>query len=286
MRLLFRPANPYHEHPEVRARYEWSGLGLEERSRMETRLSERNAITHRLAQSYGAILRRLVRPITRDLEDSFETIVESRLLAHYRQMESVTALYSTLGIREPLPPMRAWAISPDFGRELVRLIRLRKPETILEFGSGVSTLLAAYALEKNGSGRIISIDHDAEWAGVTAQYLSAHSLQLRAEIVHAPLTDVLVASQSWQFYDPTALEVVGPVDMLVVDGPPGALAPLARYPALPLVESLLNPSAVIVMDDADRPGETAVIDRWQREFGPFDIYRPATEKGAAILTHS
>ena len=38
-----------------------------------------------------------------------------------------------------------------------------KPDTILELGSGVSTIISAYCLKKIGNGKIISLDHEKEY---------------------------------------------------------------------------------------------------------------------------
>ena len=57
------------------------------------------------------------------------------------------------------------------------------------------------------------------------------------------------------------------IDALIVDGPPGGTdRRLSRYPALPFFIEVLSPSALIILDDLERPGEREVLNRWESEF--------------------
>ena len=62
----------------------------------------------------------------------------------------------------------------------------------------------------------------------------------------------------------------GSIDILFIDGPPGRLQPLSRYPALPAARPHLSPHALVVVDDGRREDEAQMIELW-RELGiPFD----------------
>jgi hypothetical protein len=52
-----------------------------------------------------------------------------------------------------------------------------------------------------------------------------------------------------------AFRDIDEIDLLLVDGPPGSLGEMARYPALHVLESQLASNAVVILDDADRPDE-------------------------------
>jgi predicted O-methyltransferase YrrM len=209
--------------------------------------------------------------------------LSTQLATHLRQSESVVALYQSLPFRLPLPSMSDWAISPDFACELVREIASRRPGRILELGSGVSTLVGGYALESLGCGTLVSLEHDERWARKTAEDLRIHQLDRVAVVTHAPIVDVTIGPDTYPWYSLYGLPQEGLFDMLVVDGPPGTLHPMARYPALPLLLDRLSPNAVIILDDADRPGEQAAVERWIKEFGPFEIDSPPTQRGMIIL---
>jgi len=228
-----------------------------------------------LVQSYKAMVLLMARPLIRAIDDStFE---------HFQQLEALIGLYDTLDIELPLPPMRRWRLSPDFARELACVIAETRPETVVDIGSGVSTLVAGYALKKNGAGSIVALEHAAEWHAKCARLINEHHLSKEATVVHAPLRTTTIAGEQWQWYETDGLAAVTPIDLLIVDGPPIHVQGLARYPALPVLRDLLSPEAVIMLDDADRPDEREIVARWDREFGPFSIERPATEKGCAIL---
>lgn len=201
----------------------------------------------------------------------------------YHQIEAYVALYSTLKIRQPLPPMRGWAVSPDFANVLVGVIRECRPRRILELGGGVSTLLASYCLEELGAGTIVSLDHDAEYADATRRNLIRHGLERKATVVHAPLKAVAVGAEQYLWYDCNALPSEAPFDLLIVDGPPAETQAGVRYPALPLLVDRLGPNAVILVDDAERGDEQCILLRWLREFPEFVREDVRTEKGATLL---
>ena len=201
----------------------------------------------------------------------------------YRQLEALISITSLLSLRQPLPPMRGWAISPDFGTLLIAEILTRKPQVVLELGSGVSTLLIAYCLEKIGHGRCISLDHDIIFCDKSRAMITVHQLGKIAEVVHAPLKEVQLAAGNWDWYDTDRIDPDIKIDLLVIDGPPGQIQDNSRYPALPLLHTYFSDEAVILLDDAARADEQSIIAMWTREFPDFEYEYIPAEKGAAIL---
>ena len=61
----------------------------------------------------------------------------------------------------PLPFGGSWALTPDAAAILAREIAIRRPNIIVELGSGVSTLMVGRLLQQMGCGHLISLDHDA-----------------------------------------------------------------------------------------------------------------------------
>lgn len=212
-----------------------------------------------------------------------EAIQEKRQASEYRQMESLFSLYSVLKINKPLPPMRGWAISPDFANIIMSLIYELRPKVVLEASSGVSTLIAAYSMRELDCGRLISFEHEESYAGKTIQNIALHGLQDVAKVIYSPLKDVDVHGERRLWYDISSLKAIESIDLLIIDGPPRDVNELARYPALPLLFDKLSDRAVVLIDDADRKDEREIIDRWLKEFSCFTREAIDTEKGAAIL---
>jgi predicted O-methyltransferase YrrM len=210
-----------------------------------------------------------------------DAIEKQRQAYEYKQVES---LISVLRIKLPLPPMRDWAISPDFANLIVSLIYEQQPKMVLEAGSGVSTLVAAYSLrEFNFEGKIISLEHDEHYADKTTQNIALHNLQDIARVIFSPLKEVAVNGKAWPWYDLSFLGEVEPIDFLIIDGPPGSIHQTARYPALPLLIDKLSDGAVILIDDAHRKDEKEMVDIWMKEFDCFTQESFDTEKGAVVL---
>jgi predicted O-methyltransferase YrrM len=177
------------------------------------------------------------------------------------QVEALLQLFSGFAPRAPMPSSGGWALNPTGLLEVLSLVERHRPKTVLELGSGVSSVWLAYALEKTG-GRLVTIDHEQKYAERTSSLLSLHGLDQIAEVRIAALRPMSVAGADFRWYDPDAFADLSEVDLLVVDGPPGATGPVARYPALPMLEEKLAASATVVLDDVQRPDEQETIRRW------------------------
>jgi predicted O-methyltransferase YrrM len=186
-------------------------------------------------------------------------IRENRRL-HYAQVQ----IRPLMG-KVPLD-LSGWAADPLLIHNAVRLLVDLRPGLVVECGSGTSTVVMARCIQELGNGRIISLDHDPDYARRTTELLRLNGLDDMATVITAPLSDREVNGQllRWygQEYEP---QLDKPIDMLVVDGPPGSSGPLARYPAVPLLRSRLAPECWILLDDGDRPDEQAIARLWAQE---------------------
>ncbi|WP_415952130.1 class I SAM-dependent methyltransferase [Streptomyces sp. KLOTTS4A1] len=173
----------------------------------------------------------------------------------------------------PMPVLGAnWAaIAPTVLFIVDEVLGRDGRRTMLECGSGASTLWTAAALRKCGEGHVTSVEHDSAFAEATRQRLADHGLEEWATVVDAPLVDTDVAGlgsrQPW--YDLSGLGDLAEVDLLFVDGPPRPTASLARYPALEQLLPRLAKGALVVLDDTNRKDERDIIRLWTAE-GAFD----------------
>lgn len=221
--------------------------------------------------------------------------VEKTAFNEFRQHEALDALQKLLRFELPLPATRGWAASPDFLLELYRHIATYRPKSVVELGSGVSTLVAAAALAANGEGgRIHSLDHEEAYAEATSKLLTRHGLSEIATVYHAPLapwrpTRPTQLGEQWLWYlVPDAVDALDAIDLLVVDGPPEATGRSARYPAVPHFRARMAKNCTILLDDARRPDEKATAETWSREDAlSLKLLLRADrefEKGLAILS--
>jgi predicted O-methyltransferase YrrM len=167
----------------------------------------------------------------------------------------------------PMPELGDWAISPSTLVWMLDRLSDSSVRTILELGSGSSTIWFATALaERGGEGRVVALESSAEYAESTRTELTKHGLRERAQVLHAPLVDTAVPGRENQpWFDISVLPDLPPVDLLFVDGPVGAIAREVRYPAYPLLADRLASGATIVLDDTGRPDEAAIVKAWKQE---------------------
>ena len=209
--------------------------------------------------------------------------MQKEAAVNYRQTEALFNLHSNLGLRRPLPQMKGFTVFPDFAALLVGLIKETRPKLVVELGSGVSTVIAAYCLEELGSGKVLSMEHETKYAAVTRRHLRTHGLERYAKVIHAPLEELNLGGRSWKWYDKSKFRGINNIDMLVVDGPPGPLQKLSRYPALPVLAAKMAPGAVVVLEDAKRKDERQIVKMWRTEFKDIGYEFVDTHKGAAVL---
>lgn len=205
---------------------------------------------------------------------------ESHVL--YSQLVAWHELTRLLKFRRPLPPLRGWAASPDFLLIIAQDALRFKPAVIVECSSGSTTLTLARCCELNNRGHVFSLEHDEHYAAITRRSLHEQGLEQWATVIHAPLIryDSLQA-QLW--YSLTDLQLSQPIEMLVVDGPPWHTAPLARYPALPILAGRMTADSRIYLDDAERDEERETLKRWALENPSLIVDSIACEKGCAVI---
>lgn len=183
------------------------------------------------------------------------------------ELSGIIGIYEVIRPTRPYPPFGGWAIGGDCARRLIDLIISLHPRWIVEAGSGLSTLLAAQALELlGGDGEVISLEHDESWRAETQRLLQAHGVSHRCRIAHAPLTEKEIDGEVFLWYDLSAVDVPKQIDLLFIDGPPKDTGPLARFPAVPLLYERLADDGAILMDDADRPDEREAVNRWEEAY--------------------
>lgn len=238
-------------------------------------------LRERLAQS-ASNERSLVTSIARQ-SDQVKRHITNYLDDVYHQGEALARLYKLLDPPIGLPPMRGWAVSPDLALHLVESILSGDATSILETGSGTSTVLMALALERVGAGHVTALEHHAGYSEATRDLLVAYGVEHRATVLDAPIIDIDVEGEMLPWYDITSLSLPSEIDLLFVDGPPEATGPQARYPALPVIGPHLAERATVIMDDGRREAEQIAVERWSQQPGMSSVVKLPVERAALLL---
>lgn len=164
-----------------------------------------------------------------------------------------------------LPGLGHWAVTPGTLVTVLDEVYARPADvTVLECGSGSSTLFVALALAERGlGGHVVALESDAVYAEATREQLRQHGVDSYATVVDAPLVEQELAGCGQRlWYDLSGLPALTGVDVLFVDGPIGGTSRLARFPALPVLGDRLNAGALVVLDDTDRVDEKEILRLW------------------------
>lgn len=209
------------------------------------------------------------------------SLEESR--AQYSQIESILGLTLAIDPIVPLPSTRGWAASPDLLRAVYGHVLAEKPQLVVEASSGTSTIVIAYALKKLGKGQVIALEHEAEYAERTRKNIAAHGLFDHATVVLAPLVMQECKGETYEWYDLSKLQLPGTIDLLLVDGPPDTIRPMARYPAVPLLAERFSKRTSVFLDDGGRDDERRTAAEWGKKFNAYTTEYLFLEKGGWLL---
>lgn len=204
-----------------------------------------------------------------------------------KRVQDITNLFEMVPIRAGIPPLGLWTASADLLVELVDRFVETRPATVVEGGSGVSTVVLALAAREHGiESRIVALEHDPDWAETTRRLLARHGVAEYAEVRVAPLGPTSLPDHHTPWYDESALADLSEVGLVLVDGPPEGTGPRARYPMVPLLRDRLAQRCTILVDDTARPGDADVVDRWRPLLPDFELATLHLDKGAAVLTRT
>ncbi|UPL21789.1 hypothetical protein [Alcaligenes faecalis] len=236
-----------------------------------------------------------------------ETTVKNNSANAVRQIQSFVGMqeYFATGV---LPAFNSeahsWPVSADFALCLMRCLTLKSYDLVVELGSGMSTVIVAKTLalmaERNGSRLIpfVSFEHLESYYQQTLAHLQQAGLEKAVQLTLAPLEDWQAADgQVYPYYScqSTLAKLAKQRQMsrkrilVIVDGPPAATGPQARYPAGPLfVEYFPNAQIDFLMDDYIREDEKQVAQRWLADIEAQGLAGTSTEykleKDACLIT--
>lgn len=236
-----------------------------------------------------------------------ENLIKSNSANTTRQVQSFIGMQEYLATGS-LPAFNSqshsWPVSSDFALFLMQRVVFEQYDLIVEFGSGMSTVLLAKTLataaERTGSKppRFVSFDHLERYYSQTKEHLDQAGLGGSVDLVLAPLAEWKGADGEKQdYYDcrkklSDLARSKSPVFkriLVIVDGPPASTGPQARYPAGPIVAASFPKAHIdFVLDDYIREDEKETAQRWLSELKLTDVPGALTEykfeKDACLIT--
>lgn len=153
---------------------------------------------------------------------------------------------------------RSGAIPRELFRELERVVAQRPNARILEFGSGLSTIL----FDSLGA-NVTTIEHSQAWYEKLRVLVGRETTKL----IHSPLEET--ASGMWYQW---RAEPGQKFDVILVDGPPGGKNGPGRMAAKHFLADLMEEECIVFIDDTHREDEVELSADLERMYG-FDSKR-------------
>lgn len=169
-----------------------------------------------------------------------------------------------------------WALDWWTAHELAAHLNRTEPSTVVEAGSGASTILLAEYASRTGA-RIVSLEHQPTYAALTAQKLRERGLSEFVDLRRANLTQLDTPAGTLRWYD---TPLPDRVDFALVDGPPGIVG---RTGALFALWPSLTGDWTVWLDDGSRDGERAAVKAWEG-FLPVSARTVDLPRGLTVVT--
>jgi predicted O-methyltransferase YrrM len=181
-----------------------------------------------------------------------------------RIAEAWNSIYKLLPTLKTLPALSSFSLAPDAGLLILKQILQSKPATIVELGSGISTMLISRLIEQEGlTTKLISIESDNDCMIECQQELIFQGTSKHVTFIYAPLTNNDVDGTNMLWYNSSVIPE-GEIDMLIIDGPPERKGTSARYPAIPVLQKQLSHQAIIIADDCGRKDVKDAVEKWMK----------------------
>ncbi|RED19574.1 hypothetical protein BD847_3861 [Flavobacterium cutihirudinis] len=165
---------------------------------------------------------------------------------------------------ETILPFTTFSLNPGTILHIINEIQINSRKSIIEFGSGISTIiLARYISENNLSIRISSIESNESWLGFIDKQLEMYNCRHVVDLCYAPLKSNSNYTTLW-YNDDKVSEIIKDkkFDLVIVDGPSGGLGKFARKPALNAIINHIDSNFSIFLDDVRRPDESQILEEW------------------------
>lgn len=135
-------------------------------------------------------------------------------------------------------------------------IKTRGP--VLECGTGATTILLGLLCARRNV-EVWSLEHSDGWRARVEEALKRNRIS-GVHVCKAPLIEY----GEFVWYDPPLAQMPEEFPLVICDGPPGVTKG-GRYGLLPVMGNRVPPGSTILLDDAERPSELEVIQKWEND---------------------
>ena len=216
-------------------------------------------------------------------EKSTKALVSSSHTNTIKQIEDYSSVRNFIDSGHKPLNFHGWPISPDIAVRIVTMLSTAQYDGVLEFGSGTSTALIGRIIKRLIKDNVyekpipfFSFDHNEKYYARTKELLKAHDVLEFVTLNHCELVKEKFNDSEFLYYDcRRVINSFGklfskskPKFLVLVDGPPGATNPHARYPAFPIILQEINRNAFefdFLVDDYNRREEKEVVEKWNRD---------------------
>lgn len=221
-----------------------------------------------------------------------ETHKNTKELSHHsKKADDIYAMSILQPLLANLPylPFNGGALRPICMAYVLNEIIINQRRLVIEFGSGLSTIIMARLIKKNNlETRVIAIEHNEKWAFILQGYLENEELQDFVKIVRVDLKDVQtpLGLVKWYDYEVIASEIMDKkFDLIIIDGPPANEERImhSRFPALSKLKNNTAEDFCLILDDANRQGEKDLVN-YYREHNPTVKHTLVSESLAVFRT--
>lgn len=149
---------------------------------------------------------------------------------------------------------------------LVNDVVVNKRKSVLEFGSGISTIILARLIKMNNLDcTITTVDESIEWQEIIMKILKQENLLSYVTFVCAPTEMSPDLQQSYEYNNNVVFDAIEnkKFDLVLVDGPSAWQKEniMSRASNLKFMKDNLSDSFTIFIDNSDRPGEKELTKR-------------------------
>ncbi len=149
-----------------------------------------------------------------------------------------------------------WSALDEFLWSCIYHSLLNTKYPILECGSGLTTIVAGIIAGQTGN-IVWSLENSEEWGARVQKVLT----DFRIDSVHLCVKPLRNYGY-YHWYDPPLVSMPPKFGLVICDGPYGGTIG-GRSGLVPVMRNKLCEGTLILLDDADRPGEQIISEEWR-----------------------